>query len=165
MSLPQLPFSIEFVNKDNTLNTGVISLSDKVIAFLENLRCEWQALPDVKKLSHLSFPVIDGRANLTFKHNTKPNQHTEIKFFDRKHNLVHRVILKTRYPLQAALRTVGDENSFTYTVEPMVNCLLFEKASKVKLYLASEVIIEGSKNFAKFGVFTAQLTELDDILE
>ena len=152
---------LEFINKDNSKNTGVMAMSDKAVQYLEDFRHKLLQMPKVQELYKMTFDMPNGQAYIHWKRISKPNSHGQIQIFKQENGSrarLHEITIHVHYPLEILLSKEIEGDKFSYCVETYMNCLVLPKhAIKAKLYLRDEIISDGPTEIKNFGIFKGQI--------
>ena len=152
---------LEFINEDNSKNTGIMAMSEKAVQYLQDFQQKLLQMPKVQELYNMTFDMPKGQAYIHWKRNSKPNSHVQIQIFKQENGnriRLHEITIHVHYPLEILLPKEIDGDKFSYRLETFMNCLVLPKyAIKAKLYLRDEIISDGPTEIKNFGIFKGQI--------
>ena len=116
------------------------------------------------KLQDLKFSILDERAEISYRFIGRPNEHTEISFFNKKDPIrspIHRMVLKTPYPIMPGVVKDEYHEFFYFDIKPMLNIsgAFGNDLQKVYIFNQGELTDHPCKSY---GLFKCHLIFLNE---
>ena len=147
-----LIYTLDFLNADEDFNTDAITVSDRVVTELQNIRQIWHKSPSYIKIQDLKFQIFNEISNISYKFSARPNEHTEIRFHETDNTTIHRGVFRTPFPIQVGVVANDYTQFFTYDLQPAVNitATFGKNITKAAIFMKDEETDLACENYGIF---------------